>query len=165
MQNNIPRAEYPRPQLVRDAWINLNGPWEYMTDRAQSGEARGFAGEAPYTEQITVPFCRESKLSGIGDTDFCGCVWYRKRITLPEGWQGGKRVLLHVGACDYKADVWVNGKWIDYHIGGYVSFTVDITKALVEGENIITIRATDDLRSGIQPAGQQSPQYGSFGCF
>ena len=49
MQNNIPRAEYPRPQLVRDAWINLNGPWEYMTDRAQSGEARGFAGEAPYT--------------------------------------------------------------------------------------------------------------------
>ena len=165
MQNNIPRAEYPRPQLVRDAWINLNGPWEYMTDRAQSGEQRGFAGDTPYTEQITVPFCRESVLSGIGDTDFCSCVWYRKRITLPEGWQGGKRVLLHVGACDYKADVWVNGKWIDYHIGGYVAFTVDITKALVEGENTITIRAIDDLRTGNQPAGKQSPQYGSFGCF
>ncbi|MBQ2255636.1 MAG: beta-galactosidase, partial [Clostridia bacterium] len=165
MQHNIPRAEYPRPQLVRNAWLNLNGTWEYMTDRGNSGEMRGFAGGAEFTEQITVPFCRESVLSGIGDTDFCNCVWYRKKLTLPADWQGGKRVLLHIGACDYKTDVWVNGKWIDYHIGGYVAFTMDITKALVEGENAITIRAIDDLRTGNQPAGKQSPRYESFGCF
>jgi hypothetical protein len=165
MQHNIPRAEYPRPQLVRNEWLNLNGTWEYMTDRGMSGEMRGFANGAEFTEQITVPFCRESVLSGMGDTDFCNCVWYRKKITLPAGWQGGKRVLLHIGACDYKTDVWVNGKWIDYHIGGYVSFTMDITKALTEGENAITIRAIDDLRTGNQPAGKQSPRYESFGCF
>ena len=79
MQHNIPRAEYPRPQLVRNEWLNLNGTWEYMTDRGMSGEMRGFANGAEFTEQITVPFCRESVLSGIGDTDFCNCVWYRKK--------------------------------------------------------------------------------------
>ena len=76
-QTAIPRPEYPRPQFVRAAWINLNGTWSYRTDRPESGEARGFQHDAPFTETITVPFCRESRLSGIGDTDFCDSVWYR----------------------------------------------------------------------------------------
>ena len=67
-QTAIPRPEYPRPQFVRAAWINLNGTWAYRTDRPESGEARGFQHDAPFTETITVPFCRESRLSGIGDT-------------------------------------------------------------------------------------------------
>lgn len=166
---SMPRPEYPRPQMVRQSWLNLNGPWAYATDRGESGEARGLAradAAAAYTETIIVPFCRESQLSGIGDTDFCDCVWYRKTVQLPEGWQeGGRRTLLHIGACDYKTDVWVNGRHIGEHIGGYVSFSFDITEALCEGENVLTIRALDHLRSGNQPGGKQSPEYHSFGCF
>ena len=112
MSHNIPRPEYPRPQFVRDQWINLNGAWEYQTDRGESGEQRGYQNDAPFTETIIVPFCRESELSGINDKDFCDCVWYRKKLTLPEGWQNGRRTILHIGACDYITHVWVNGKFI-----------------------------------------------------
>ncbi len=164
MSHNIPRPEYPRPQFVRDQWINLNGEWEYQTDRGESGEARGLANGAEFTETIIVPFCRESELSGIGDKDFCDCVWYRKKLTLPEGWQGGRRTILHVGACDYITHVWVNGKFIGEHIGGYVAFSFDITDALTEGENAITIRAIDHTRTGEQPVGKQCQQYHSAGC-
>ena len=166
---NAPRPEFPRPQFDRgDAnWLNLNGPWEYQTDRGMSGEARDFHKDAPFTETITVPFCRESELSGIGDKDFCQAVWYRKTLTLPEGWnaKAGKRILLHIGACDYYTKVWVNGTYLGDHIGGYVEFPFDITHALREGENTITIGVKDDVRSGNQPAGKQSHQYHSFGCF
>ena len=73
---NIPRPEYPRPQMRRDNWINLNGEWDYATDRGMSGGQRGLQDGNNFGEKIIVPFCRESKLSGIGDKDFCSCVWY-----------------------------------------------------------------------------------------
>ena len=164
MSHNIPRPEYPRPQFVRDQWINLNGVWEYQTDRGESGEQRGYQNGAEFTETITVPFCRESELSGIGDKDFCNCVWYRKKLTLPEGWQNGRRTILHIGACDYVTKVWVNGKYMGEHIGGYVAFSFDITKALVEGENAITVCAIDHTRTGEQPVGKQCVHYHSAGC-
>ena len=164
--NNAPRPEFPRPQFDRGdaSWLNLNGPWEYQTDRGLSGEQRNFQNGAAFHETIIVPFCRESELSGIGDKDFCEGVWYRKTLTLPEGW-AGKRILLHIGACDYYTKVWVNGTYLGDHIGGYVAFSFDITKALKEGENTITIGVRDDLRSGNQPAGKQSNLYHSYGCF
>ena len=163
--SNAPRPEFPRPQFDRgDAnWLNLNGPWDYQTDRGLSGEQRGYQSDAPFTETITVPFCRESELSGIGDKDFCECVWYRKTLTLPETW-AGKRVLFHVGACDYYTKVWVNGQYMGDHIGGYVAFSFDITKALKEGENSITLGVWDHLRNGAQPGGKQSMLYHSHGC-
>ena len=163
--SNAPRPEFPRPQFDRgDAnWLNLNGPWDYQTDRGLSGEQRGYQNDAPFTETITVPFCRESELSGIGDKDFCECVWYRKTLTLPETW-AGKRVLFHVGACDYYTKVWVNGQYMGDHIGGYVAFSFDITKALKEGENSITLGVWDHLRNGAQPGGKQSMLYHSHGC-
>jgi len=164
MSYNIPRPEYPRPQLVRDQWINLNGVWEYQTDRGESGEQRGYQNGAEFTETITVPFCRESELSGIGDKDFCNCVWYRKKLTLPEGWQNGRRTILHIGACDYITKAWVNGKYMGEHIGGYVAFSFDITDALVEGENAITVCAIDHTRTGEQPVGKQCVHYHSAGC-
>lgn len=162
----IPRPEYPRPQFVRANWLNLNGTWEYATDHGESGEARSLHNaDGNFTEVITVPFCRESRLSGIGDTDFCDCIWYRKKVTLPDGWQSdGRRTLLHIGACDYKTTVWVNGQYIDDHIGGYVSFSFDVTAALCDGENIITVRAEDHLRTHEQPVGKQSDAYKSYGC-
>ena len=162
---SIPRPEFPRPQFDRGEanWQSLNGTWEYQTDRGLSGEARGYQSGAPYAETITVPFCRESRLSGIEDKDFCEGVWYRRTVTLPAAW-AGKRTLLHIGACDYRTKVWVNGTFIGEHIGGYVSFSFDITSALREGENQITVGVRDHLRSGSQPGGKQSTKYHSYAC-
>ncbi len=166
MPNNIsiPRPEYPRPQMVRQEWMNLNGAWEFETDPGLSGEARGLHQGGAYTRQITVPFCLESRLSGVEEKDFMPCVWYRRRGTLPAGWQG-KRVLLHFGAVDYDTTVWVNGERAGTHRGGYSSFTFEITALLKKGENEIAVRAVDDTRSSLQPSGKQSPQFNSYGCF
>lgn len=159
------RPEYPRPQMVRDAWMNLNGAWEYRTDRGVSGtDRKWFLPDAEFPEAIEVPFCRESVLSGIGDTDFCPCVWYRKRITLPDAWEG-KRVLLQVGACDFETTLWVDGKEVGTHIGGYVAFSFDLTDYLSGKEATLTLRVKDDVRLGKQAAGKQSTRYGSYGCF
>ena len=162
---HAPRPEFPRPQFDRgdNNWLNLNGPWEYQTDRGLDGEERDYHKGAPFTETITVPFCRESELSGINDKDFCEGVWYRKTLTLPAGWEG-RRTLLHIGACDYHTKVWVNDTYIGQHIGGYVAFSFDITKALGEGENRITLSVRDHLRTGTQPGGKQSMLYHSHGC-
>ncbi len=162
----IPRPEFPRPQFDRGDrnWINLNGTWAYRTDRALSGEAQGFyRRDAEFAETITVPFCRESELSGIGDKDFCEGVWYRKSFILPADW-AGMRTLLHIGACDYETKVWANDRYIGSHIGGYVSFTMDLTDAVHAGENIITIGVVDHVRDHVQPAGKQSHNFHSAGC-
>ncbi len=159
------RTEYPRPQFVRGDWINLNGTWEYQTDKGGSGVDRKlYLADAVFGEKITVPFCRESELSGIGDKDFCSDVWYRKKVSIPADW-AGKRVLLHIGACDYLTTVWVNGKEVGHHIGGSVTFSFDITPYLENGEGVITIHANDERRSGKQPGGKQSDRYESYACF
>lgn len=166
----IPRNEYPRPQLVRNNWMNLNGQWQFEFDFGQTGQERGMHEENAaqlFSQEITVPFCPESKLSGIAYTDFMNCVWYRRSVTIPEEWtpQNGY-ILLHFGAVDWKADVWVNGKYAGNHIGGYISFTLDITNLVRTGENIITLKATDDgLRDRKQLAGKQCHQYKSYGCY
>ena len=127
------------------------------------GESRGLAAGKRLSGTIRVPFCPESRLSGVGHLDFMQAVWYRKRLTLPRGWNG-KRVLLHFGAVDYEATVWVNGVEVGRHRGGYVQFSFDITHALKSGKNEIVLRAVDDVRSRMQPAGKQSQRYESYGC-
>ena len=161
---SIPRPEYPRPHMVRDAWLNLNGPWEFERDPGKSGVARGLPGAERLKETITVPFCPESKLSGIGDTDFMPCVWYRKAFRVPEENWAGMNILLHFGAVDYFARVWVNGQEVGTHRGGYSPFSFDITSALKAGENVITLCAEDDTRHPLQPRGKQSEEYASHGC-
>ena len=157
------RSEYPRPQWVRSDWLNLNGAWEYRTDRAVSGTDRKFyLNDTDFPETIEVPFCRESKLAGIGDTDFCKCVWYRKKLTIPQEWSG-KTVLLHIGACDFATTLWVNEKEVGTHVGGMVSFSFDLTSYLCDGENVLTLRVMDDVRSGHQAGGKQSSRYESHG--
>lgn len=162
----IPRSEYPRPQLRRPLWQNLNGIWEHQPDPSRSGVERKLFLEPSFSESINVPFCRESALSGIGDTDFCAAVWYRRTVTVDESWlENGRRVLLHIDACDYKCRIWVNGREGGCHVGGYVPADFDITHLLNGTENVITVYAEDDVRSGKQAGGKQSARYGSYGCF
>lgn len=159
------RPEYPRPQMVRQNWLNLNGPWEYQTDRANSGLDRKLMDpDADFTESINVPFCRESQLSGIGDTEFCNAVWYRKKISIPENWIG-KRIFLHIGACDFSTTLWVDGKKVGKHRGGFSSFSFELTPYLNGSEATLVLRAFDDVRSQKQAGGKQSKRYGSYGCY
>lgn len=160
--SQLPRPEYPRPQFVRPGWMNLNGTWQFEIDHGASGRARGLIDGA-YSREITVPFCPESRLSGVEYKDFMAAVWYRRTFTLPEEAQG-KRVLLHFGAVDFRCEAWVNGKSVGVHEGGYVSFTFEITDALVPGENTLVVCADDDQRAGFQPYGKQSACYESYGC-
>ncbi len=162
----IPRPEHPRPDFYREDWVNLNGEWEFHEDYSRSGRERRLCrADAALDSKITVPFCRESILSGLGHTDFCECVWYRRTVTLPEGWNDGSdRILLHIGACDYKTEVWVNGQSVCHHVGGYVPINADITKYLTAGENVITVCADDVIRTHNQAGGKQCPEYASHGC-
>lgn len=164
-EKSLPRPDYPRPQMVREAWLNLNGEWEFELDPGLSGEEQGLpTSDKALSRSILVPFAPESELSGIGHRDFMPCVWYRRTFALPPSWQGG-RVLLHFGAVDYEAKVWINGCLAGSHRGGYSSFSFDITDLLRPGDNVVIVRALDDTRSGLQPTGKQSVTYESKGIF
>ena len=143
--SGTPWQVYPRPQMRRDSYINLNGEWDFAVS---SGKP------ATFDMGITVPFCPESRLSGIGRHFEEGApLWYRRKFVLPEGFRR-ERVLLHIGAADQTAEVFVNGQHLCRHEGGYASFSVDITEALAE-ENELVIRCTDDLRDQAFPYGKQ----------
>lgn len=159
----IPRPEHPNPQFQRGDWINLNGEWEFEMDFGSSGIERRFYEREHLDGKITVPFCMESVLSGVGETDFRDCVWYRRDLEIPERWKNG-RVLLHFGAVDHTAHVFLNGKKVFRHIGGYASFTVDITKKLIDGVNSLFVCAVDDGRSPMYGHGKQARYYASSGC-
>ena len=160
----IPRSEHPKPQFQRDNWVNLNGPWAFEIDQGRSGEARKlYAPDAKLQQEIIVPFCPESELSGIGYKDFMYGVWYQKKITLTDKQCAGN-IFLHFGAVDYEAVVYVNGKKAGGHKGGYVSFKVDITSFINVGENVITVNAIDDTRNPMYPSGKQSADFYSNGC-
>ncbi len=161
------RNDYPRPQMVRDNWQNLNGVWDFQFDFGATGEERKmYLTENFYTgdvKKINVPFCPESKLSGIEYKDFMSAVLYSRKVTLPKE-AAGKRVILHFGAVDYEAKVWVNDQLAGSHKGGYSSFSFDITALVQEGENTLTLWVKDEPRSGRQPHGKQSRPYYSKMC-
>ena len=163
----IPRPEHPRPQMVRPSWQNLNGPWDFFFDFGNSGVERKFYLNENFNRNeirsILVPYCPESRLSGIGYTDFIPAVWYRRTVTLT-GSQLKGRVLIHFGAVDYRMKLWVNEQQAGAHTGGYSSFSFDITQLVKEGENTLTLWAEDDNRSGHQPRGKQSALYYSHDC-
>ena len=157
----IPRPEHPNPQFERENWVNLNGEWEFELDRGNSGRDRKFYKRTSLDSKIIVPFCPESKLSGIGNTDFLNCVWYLKRVKIK---RCNKRVILHFGAVDYESFIYVNHKQVYHNIGGYIGFDIDITDNVEMGkENIITVCAVDTHPSG-KASGKQSKNYYSQGC-
>ena len=143
-----PWTVYPRPQMKRDSYLNLNGCWEFTVNY----ENRGL---------IQVPFCPESRLSGFGQHFEDGCLLgYSRTFTLPEGFNRG-RVLLHIGAADQRADVFLNGKPVGSHKGGYEAFSMDITDALAEN-NRLSICCVDDLTDQSYPYGKQTLNRGGM---
>lgn len=161
--NGIPRVEHPNPMWEREKWINLNGKWQFEIDNGKNGIWKGYAEKETLDGEIIVPFCPESKLSGVQNTDFMSAVWYKRVINCDEFSSG--KTILHIGACDYRTTVWVNGKQAATHFGGYTPIRCDITKLLHKGDNILTVYAEDDTRSPLLPSGKQSQGYYSSGCF
>lgn len=160
---SIPRAEYPNPQWERKNWCNLNGQWEFEFDFGCSAVERELWKKEKFDREILVPFCPESKLSGIGYTDFIGGVAYRRNFDLTEEQLAG-RAILHFGAVDYETGVFVNGKPVGTHKGGYTSFEFDITEYVTIGSNRLFLTVKDDVRSQLQPKGKQSHGFHSSGC-
>lgn len=159
---SIPRSEYPRPQMVRQDWLCLNGPWQFEIDAGDSGLERGLK-ERDLSQSIIVPFCPESSLSGIGDTDLLNAVWYRRRVTIPAGWRA-RRIILHFQAVDDDTTVWVNGVEVVRHRGGFAPFSADITAQADAGsEAVIVVRARDDHRQ-VKPLGKQASTVENRGC-
>ena len=133
----IPRSEYPRPQFERKDWLCLNGQWEFEIDPGDSGLERGIL-KRPLKDKIIVPFCPESKLSGIGNTDFLNAVWYRRTVTIPKDWEG-RKVLLHFQGVDYETTVWVN----DVEVFSDVEFGKRLEASLPAGTYTIEIYSDD----------------------
>lgn len=162
--NQIPRPEHPEPIWERSSWENLNGTWEFAFDHGRSARDRGlYRSEEKLPLEILVPFCPESRLSGIEYKDFIDAVCYRRHFEISKERLDG-RIFLHFGAVDYKAYVYINGELAGTHLGGYASFALDITKLVREGDNTVFVWALDDIRSGRQPRGKQSGQFASAGC-
>lgn len=161
---DLPRPEYPRPQFERSEWINLNGQWSYTFDFSRSGMDRELFRSEGFDGQITVPFAPQSELSGVGFTDFIPEMWYQRRLEIPADWDG-KRILLHFGAVDYIASIYIDGRIAGRHWGGSSSFTIDITRMVSAGKtHNLVIRVEDDERSGEYAKGKQCGRFASFGC-
>lgn len=144
-----PLPEYPRPTLVRPAWQNLNGHWNYAIRPADAPQPELFDGK------ILVPYPVESSLSGVqrrlAENEV---LWYERRFTVPAEWRQGA-LLLHFGAVDWEADVYLNGIRVGGHKGGYTAFSIDIAPYLTRGEQTLAVRVADPTDRGTQPRGKQ----------
>jgi beta-galactosidase/beta-glucuronidase len=144
--------EYPRPVMERPEWLNLNGLWDYAVTPAGKRQPESFDG------QILVPFAIESSLSGVQKPlGIENELWYKRSFTLPSSWKN-KRIILHFGAVDWKADVFVNNIKIGSHTGGYTSFHFDVTPFLKSGEQTLVVKVWDPADRSFQPRGKQVSQ-------
>lgn len=146
-ENVLP--EYPRPQLVRDRWINLNGLWEYAITPVDAVPEK-------MDGHILVPFAVESALSGVGKSvTENDALWYEREFSVPKDW-AGSRIMLNFGAVDWKAEVYVNDELAGCHTGGYAPFSFDVTDLLLQGKtNSLKVKVTDGTDSWFQPRGKQ----------
>lgn len=154
---NQQRAEYPRPQFMRDNWVNLNGEWEFAFDDDNAGTREQWhLGNKPLARRIQVPFAFQSSLSGIADPGFHDIVWYRRELEIPEAF-ADQEILLHFGAVDYEASVWLNGILVAKHEGGHTPFHAGISAALAPAgqPNILVVKAVDYSKDVTLPRGKQ----------
>lgn len=149
---NIPRNEYPRPQFVRNEWMNLNGEWDFSFDTNT------------FDKKIIVPYVYQSKLSGINVQDAHETVWYRRSFKLPDSMKN-KRTILHFGAVDYSCKIWINDIFVKEHFGGHINFDMDITHALQPDNNVIVVEVTDCPYDLEMPRGKQYWKDNSEGIF
>ncbi len=156
----IPRPEYPRPQFERENWLCLNGKWQFEIDAADSGLERGLL-DRQLLDKITVPFCPESALSGIGNQDYLNAVWYRRDIHIPDDWHSD-HVLLHFQAVDYDTTVWIDGMEVGRHRGGFTPFTIELSTQPGALLNLI-VRARD-THTEPQPRGKQAMAFKGSGA-
>ncbi|WP_368259156.1 glycoside hydrolase family 2 protein [Enterococcus gallinarum] len=148
------RSEYPRPQFVRKDWQNLNGEWAFAFDDKDMGKRdQWFIKPEVFDKKIQVPFVYQTKLSGINSQEIHDIVWYQKQFNWTEN--PNKRCLLHFGAVDYQAEVYVNGLLAGTHTGGHTPFSLDISQLVKENDNILTVRVQDFHDSEEIPRGKQ----------
>src|SRR5438045_5410118 len=154
---------YPRPQLRREGWLSLNGPWDFALD---PDAAITVPERITWAGGITVPFSPETVSSGIGDRSFYSACWYRKLVDVGRACPG-ERVVLHFGAVDHEAAVYVNGALATRHVGGYTPFSVDITRLVDDGavQQEIVVRAFDDPHDLAKPRGKQDWQEAPHGIW
>ena len=149
----------PRPQMLRESFLDLSGTWGFAHDDQDRGLAERWSDGRALPQSITVPFPPESPASGIGATGFHPVVWYRRELTEADlaavGHAPGRRLLIHFGAVDYRARVWLDGEAVGAHEGGHTPFTVDLTDALADGPHVLVVRAEDDPHDIAQPRGKQ----------
>lgn len=157
------RTAYPRPELERKQWENLCGEWEFDFDFGKSGKDSNILEKEWFDYKIEVPFCPESRLSGIGHRDFIPACWYRRKFESKR--LGGDRLILNFEAACHKTEVFVNGKSVGTHTGSYTPFSFDITEYVADGENTLAVYCESDVRDGRQPSGKQSDKYASYGCY
>ncbi|OHE42027.1 MAG: glycoside hydrolase family 2 [Tenericutes bacterium GWF2_57_13] len=148
------RSEYPRPDFVRPLWHHLNGPWEFLFDDDDRGHAERWYENAAFDRTIEVPFCFQSPLSGIHDESFHDRVWYRRTVEVPNTFLG-KRIILHIGACDYESEVYAGGVLVARHIGGTTGFSADVTDRVEDGNLTIVVFALDPSTDETIPRGKQ----------
>ena len=152
--STLPRPEYPRPHRVRERWLNLNGEWQFAFDDEDRGLRDGWHSGRDLPHRIVVPFSFEAELSGIGDTAAHPVVWYRRHADIPPDFLE-QHLLLHVGASDFATSVWVNGRAVGAHRGGYSPLACEIQEAARPGVNEIVVRVEDRL-VWTQPRGKQT---------
>ena len=151
----LPKSEYPRPQMVRDLWMNLNGEWDFMLDKENVGLEEKWFENPSFKEKIVVPFVYQSNLSKTETKDPSDWCWYSRKFNIPDKMKG-KQILLHFGAVDYEAWVYVNGKMVGSHEGGHTPFCFNITPYLNENaEQVLTLRVYDPLQDITIPRGKQ----------
>ena len=133
---------------MRSQWESLDGLWDYAFSEAER------ASDVTWEGDICVPYPPESSLSGVNDGAFHPVIWYRRTFDVPEDWRE-ERIILHFGAVDYAARVWVNGSLVVSHEGGHTPFSADITDVLSPGEQVVVVRAEDDPLDMHKPRGKQ----------
>jgi beta-galactosidase/beta-glucuronidase len=150
------RQEYPRPQLVRKNWLNLNGVWAFSFDDENKGTTEKWFRNQPskFDEKINVPFAYQTKLSGIHDPSFHDLVWYKRDFEIPVNWKD-QRIILHFGAVDYRAWVYVNEQFVGFHEGGHTAFSFDITDFLIGDVQTVVVKVEDPSVDETIPRGKQ----------